>query len=352
MGDSPVTMQQIAREAGVSHSTVSRVLSGSSLIGEATRERVRGVAERLGYRPDPALRALVARRFHHPRDPALTHLGILRKRSAPRVVKVLETELAQAGAAAGYQMSRFTVRNYTSGSYLASQTRMIFQRGIRGVFVLMDPKGSREWPDPSVFRDAHLVGVGSRVREHPVHSVLPDRSTNLHLAMDWLEQQGCRRIGLAIEGSSLRRKGETLLAAFLARTYLTVAPPQRIPPLVGSQGTAVLGGLLQTWLREHRPDGLLVSEHHFLPLLEAADPDRDWHSRLVVVDPADPVAGYPHILNDWAELARSAILAMEQTMRGFGGAQVAAKRLTMVSGRLAVPARSEPNPAAGRGGDP
>lgn len=54
-------MQDIARAAGVSQSTVSRVLNDAPTsvpIAVETRERVREVAERLGYRPNPLARGL------------------------------------------------------------------------------------------------------------------------------------------------------------------------------------------------------------------------------------------------------------------------------------------------------
>src|SRR3954454_6913783 len=55
------TMQDVAHQAGVSKGLVSMVLSGSSGPSAETRERVRAVAERLGYRGDRTA-ALLARR--------------------------------------------------------------------------------------------------------------------------------------------------------------------------------------------------------------------------------------------------------------------------------------------------
>jgi len=53
------TSKDVAREAHVSQSTVSRVLSGSDRpIAEETAQRVRNAAEALGYTPDPLARAL------------------------------------------------------------------------------------------------------------------------------------------------------------------------------------------------------------------------------------------------------------------------------------------------------
>jgi len=56
-----VTIRDVAEQAGVSQSTVSRVLSGTVTqipISDKTRTRVHEVAESLGYRPHPGARAL------------------------------------------------------------------------------------------------------------------------------------------------------------------------------------------------------------------------------------------------------------------------------------------------------
>ncbi|MFF8986807.1 LacI family DNA-binding transcriptional regulator [Streptomyces globisporus] len=53
-----VTLLDVAHAAGVSKSTVSDALQGSGRVAEATRDRVRAVAEELGYRPNSAARRL------------------------------------------------------------------------------------------------------------------------------------------------------------------------------------------------------------------------------------------------------------------------------------------------------
>jgi DNA-binding LacI/PurR family transcriptional regulator len=58
----PVTIKDIARRAGVSHSTVSRALRGSALIPAATAERVHRAAIELGYQPSAAARSLKTNR--------------------------------------------------------------------------------------------------------------------------------------------------------------------------------------------------------------------------------------------------------------------------------------------------
>lgn len=53
-----VTIKEVAEEANVSPSTVSRVISDSSQISEQTKERVREVIKRLNYKPNAFARSL------------------------------------------------------------------------------------------------------------------------------------------------------------------------------------------------------------------------------------------------------------------------------------------------------
>lgn len=56
-----VTIKQVARLAGVSTATVSYVLNGTGTVTEATRRRVLGAVEQLGYQPSHAARSMRGR---------------------------------------------------------------------------------------------------------------------------------------------------------------------------------------------------------------------------------------------------------------------------------------------------
>jgi DNA-binding LacI/PurR family transcriptional regulator len=58
----PTSIKDIAKEAGVSHTTVSRALRGSSLISEETTKRIQATAHKLGYLPSAAARSLKTNR--------------------------------------------------------------------------------------------------------------------------------------------------------------------------------------------------------------------------------------------------------------------------------------------------
>lgn len=60
-----VSLKDIAKECGVSTATVSKALNGQHDIGEETKARVRETAERMGYFPNAAARALKTNRSYN-----------------------------------------------------------------------------------------------------------------------------------------------------------------------------------------------------------------------------------------------------------------------------------------------
>jgi LacI family transcriptional regulator len=58
----PVTIYDVAREAGVSMATVSRVVNGNPNVKPMTRKKVLAAIERLGYRPNAVARGLASKK--------------------------------------------------------------------------------------------------------------------------------------------------------------------------------------------------------------------------------------------------------------------------------------------------
>jgi LacI family gluconate utilization system Gnt-I transcriptional repressor len=90
-----ITLADVARAAGVSPITVSRALRGERAVDPELAEKARAAAQRLGYVPDPAARALASRRS--------THVAVL----IPMLTNMLFVEmleaLQQVLRGAGYQ---------------------------------------------------------------------------------------------------------------------------------------------------------------------------------------------------------------------------------------------------------
>nr|PZM88628.1 MAG: hypothetical protein DIU81_04950 [[Clostridium] cellulosi] len=56
-----MNIYDIAKEAGVSIATVSRVLNGKSIVSSKTREKVEAVLKKFNFTPDPKARSLVVK---------------------------------------------------------------------------------------------------------------------------------------------------------------------------------------------------------------------------------------------------------------------------------------------------
>ena len=97
--DGPVTLDDVAREAGVSLATASRVLNGSSrVVGEALRERVHAAAARLDYSANAQAQAMARGRsgvvglvVHDIADPYFSSLaaGVITRAEASDVIVTL-----------------------------------------------------------------------------------------------------------------------------------------------------------------------------------------------------------------------------------------------------------------------
>lgn len=98
-------MADVARIAGVSHQTVSRVINGSTSIRPSTRARVQQVIEDLGYRPNTAARALVTRRSRI--------IGIIASNTALYGPASIQFSIQEAARAAGYFTSLVSLAEVT-----------------------------------------------------------------------------------------------------------------------------------------------------------------------------------------------------------------------------------------------
>ena len=65
MGDSKITIDDIARELGISKTTVSRAISGKGRVGDETRSRVLQYIEEHNYKPNMMARALAQQKTYN-----------------------------------------------------------------------------------------------------------------------------------------------------------------------------------------------------------------------------------------------------------------------------------------------
>lgn len=121
-----MSIEAVAEASGVSIATVSRVFNSPQLVREATRERVRAVARRLGYQANASARTLRTQRSH-------TIGVILPTLLNPVFAECLEG-IAQSARGAGYSIIPFNT-NYRVEEETAA-AHALTARGVDGLVLV------------------------------------------------------------------------------------------------------------------------------------------------------------------------------------------------------------------------
>jgi DNA-binding LacI/PurR family transcriptional regulator len=126
----PPGMTDVARLAGVSQKTVSRVVNNERYVSEEAREKVLRAAAELGFRPNTAARALITGRFKR--------IGVVSLGSALYGPASMLVALERATRAAGLS---FMVANTAEGQPEAIQDAVdwLLAQGVDGI-LLSEPK--------------------------------------------------------------------------------------------------------------------------------------------------------------------------------------------------------------------
>ena len=120
-------MADVARLAGVSHQTVSRVVNGHDSLRPETRERVEAAIRQLGYRPNTAARALVTRRS--------ATIGVIGSRNGFWGPSTVHRTVQAAGRASGYFVSSVNLPGLTREE-LADAVSHLRDQGVEGIVLI------------------------------------------------------------------------------------------------------------------------------------------------------------------------------------------------------------------------
>jgi DNA-binding LacI/PurR family transcriptional regulator len=184
-----IGLRQVAEQAGVSVSTVSRALNGQARVDPKTRERIRVAMETLNYRAYPSAEELA------PKPTRL--LGFL----MPEEMQVLGLDNSVYGsvinavrAAAGQAGYGLTIATYTNGpDNITVGDRLLAQKSLDGVLLYRTRLSDESFER---FRDLGLlfVVIGRLFDRDPFHCVGVDNRQCGHIAIRHLLSLGHQRI--------------------------------------------------------------------------------------------------------------------------------------------------------------
>lgn len=231
-----VSLAEVATRAGVSPSTVSRVLNGRPGVAVGTREAVFLAVELLGYELPPQLRkktsgvvGLVVPELSNP--------------IFPLFAQVTEEALVKHG------YTQMLCSQHLGGVHEDEHVRRLLERGVSGIVFVSgihavadtDPQryaSLRERGVPIVFVNGYLSGVDAPF-------ISNDDATSVELAVRHLAHLGHRRVGLAVgphRYTTVRRKVDAFHDA--VRRHLGHIDTEQAESLVASTVFSVEGGAM------------------------------------------------------------------------------------------------------------
>lgn len=177
-----VTIKDVAREAGVAISTVSKVLNGADNLRPGTRYAVEAAMRELNYIPNPNARSLKSRR----KDAIGLFLSSIQGEFYTGMTQAIHAQCVRAGF-----MLEIYVSNGNSSDEVSAR---ILSSGVAGAVVFNEVLESSAIPrvtagdTPLVMIDREYAGINAS-------SVVIDNYTGVTQAIDYLIHQGHHRIG-------------------------------------------------------------------------------------------------------------------------------------------------------------
>ena len=236
MADAPrkATITDVARTAGVSLSTVSRVMNGNATVDPALAARVRTIAEELGYSANPLARSLVLGRTQ-------TVAVVVPDLANPTFQSILRG-ISRAAASDGYHvLIADSAEQVEEEQLLAIETR----RRTDGV-ILCAPRLEQELLDALLTQLGPVVVV-NRGRQDAAPVVAADYRVALAELVEHLHSLGHRR--LAFLAGIARSASNAARLAALAEARAAHADLEIVEVECGvdfDSGSAVAGAVLAT----------------------------------------------------------------------------------------------------------
>lgn len=263
-----ISMRDIAKMAGVSHSTVSLALKNHPRISEEVKQRIRKLCEEVGYRPDPMLAALAHYRLTKSEMPISSGIAWINAWPKPEDLrKHREFDFYWKGAYAaadkfGYRLEEFQLGRDMSPHRLH---QILATRGIRGL-LLPPHQIAPDWKD-FPWHEYSVVRFGRSLKQPDTHLVTADQVANTILAVRSMRDRGYRRIGYVADENHDRAHGMLFSAGFL---YASAGFPEKDQvPVLNLAGLAfqAYGKELLAWIKKHKVEAIFTNRSELMAVL-------------------------------------------------------------------------------------
>ncbi len=185
MSKQTVTIKELAKELGISKSTVSRALRDSSEIGEETKRRVLELARARHYSPNPFALSLLNQRTYS--------IGVIVPEIANPFFSSVIGGIEDVAYQRGYQVMIY--QSHDACEREVSGTRHIASRRVDGLLISI-ASGTKEYEHFKVLAESAIpvVFFDRAAEEIQTHKVLVDDYGGAFQATEHLIMEGCKKI--------------------------------------------------------------------------------------------------------------------------------------------------------------
>lgn len=245
-----VTLKTIAARANVTCALVSLALRNSPKVAKATRIRLKKIADELGYKPSPMVRALMTHIRHGRKVHYRSTLAFVTNLRSADYWRTLPTYPEYfRGASRRATVSGYTLEHFWLGKYAENPSRFIKvlkARGIPGVIIAPLPHGSTSLGvDLSGFS---VVTFGYSFASPHIPRICNNHLQTIEHAIQHLAERGYRRIGVALGARDIRQVNHLWLAGLtVARSKFPDLDIHSFEPKAWSEKN------FQSWFKKLRP---------------------------------------------------------------------------------------------------
>jgi LacI family transcriptional regulator len=243
----------IARKAALSHAAVSLALRNHPSIPRKTRIRVKKVAERLGYKPNALVTALMHQvRSNRPitAQETIAYLTADESSSFSKEDSGFGQFLLGARERAeslGFKLEHFWLGPFGGGARPVA--KILEARGIRGAVIGPIPVRQEQMALP--WDSFAVSAIGFSFDQVQFHRACHHQVNGMLLLYNRLYGLGYRRIGFAIMSLDLVRVRHYYLSGYLTSRELN-QECQALPPLIVEDESKL--GSLTRWVDRYKPD--------------------------------------------------------------------------------------------------
>ena len=196
------TINDVARLAGVSKKTVSRVINRSPLLNDETRSRVEKVIKELGYVPNPQARALALRRNFL--------VGLIHDNPNAQMVLNVQQGILEALQGTEFELVVRPV-DRRSAAMLDDVRNLLERQRLFGVVILPPISENDELAQLCEELGVRYARMGSAELDDPDHMVASNDRVAVREATAYLVEQGHKLIGLVQGPDGFRSAAERRL---------------------------------------------------------------------------------------------------------------------------------------------